>query len=313
MLRFCKATQYGLVVAISVTLIAATCLLAWRARATPKPTVRIRASEAALYCVAFSPNRTEVAVAGAGGGIELIDVPSGRRMRRIESGGDLIYCLAFSHQGSYLASGHHGGAVRLWEYPTGRLAMQWMAQASVTDIAFLSEEGRLAIRTIEGITAVYDLCGADRSTKVAEDTYRKNLTRSRFTGRLLVPSSDGRYCAEGFEDGRIELRDMQDSRVARMWKAHRDQVNCITFSPDSQLVVSGGGFTDHPVSIAGGHPQVCVWTVPGAELIARLVWHREAVTSVAVSCDGQWLASVDLAGWLCLWNLRNLNASRKPE
>lgn len=313
MMRIPKPTQRGLIVLVSLAAVVGFCIFGRRSRGTATPTLAIRLSELALYSVAFSPTGTELAAAGASGVVELIEVPSGRRIRQIESGDEFVYCLAFSPQGTYLASGSREGAVQVWEYVRCKPAMQLMAQASVTDIAFLAGGEQLAIRTIDGMTAVYNIFGAGRSPKVLGDASVKELGRSRFTGRLLIRSRDGRYCAEGFEDGKIELRDFQDCRFLRSWKAHSDQVNCITFSPDSRLMVSGGGFTDHPVSVAGGHPQVCIWTIPGGVLIAKLVWHREAITSVAVSDDGQWVATVDMAGWLCLWNLRHLGTQAEIE
>ena len=59
-------------------------------------------------------------------------------------------------------------------------------------------------------------------------------------------------------------------------RGHESEVNCVAFSPDGTRLVSGGGFglgrsADHTVRL---------WDVASGRELARLVGHKEGVTSV---------------------------------
>ena len=79
-------------------------------------------------------------------------------------------------------------------------------------------------------------------------------------------------------------------------RGHSD-VRHLAFSPLGDVLVSGSGRqTDSVLS---------VWEVPsGRQRGVLLGYHNHAVTSVAFSPDGQFLASGSLDGSVCLWDLR---------
>jgi WD40 repeat protein len=74
-------------------------------------------------------------------------------------------------------------------------------------------------------------------------------------------------------------------------KGHSDFVLSVAFSPNGQLLASGGkdGF-------------VILWDVEQGSLLRKLRdGHTELVASVAFSPDGTRLASSSADGTLCLW------------
>jgi hypothetical protein len=81
----------------------------------------------------------------------------------------------------------------------------------------------------------------------------------------------------------------------RVLGGHRKPVNSVAFSPDGQMLASGGG------GIIRGDNTVRLWrTKDGAHLLA-LEGHKKAITSVAFSPDGQMLASAGADATVRLW------------
>lgn len=136
-------------------------------------------------------------------------------------------------------------------------------------------------------------------------------------------SGDGRSLAAGVEDNLILLRADDEWRPVHRWRKHQGWVTCAAFSPDSQMLLSGGvdgvaylwdavQFSKRPLTMfvggfgsirsiifapdgraigAGGATGVGVWkaSVPEPVLFNRL---RDAdVRSVAFSPDGRLLVA----------------------
>ncbi len=73
--------------------------------------------------------------------------------------------------------------------------------------------------------------------------------------------------------------------------AHRDLVQSLAFSPEANLLASGGYRTVKLWRRPDSVPQIALW---GA---------RDAVRSLAVSGDGRWVAGGDAGGEITLWDL----------
>src|SRR5439155_22256371 len=100
-------------------------------------------------------------------------------------------------------------------------------------------------------------------------------------------------------------RNRQSRAVARVGSsqlgvAHRDLVHSRAFSPDGNLLASGG------------YREVKLWRRPkDVQKFNLSAIARQAVLAVAVSPDGKWLATSDDDGSIRLWNPTTGKSVRK--
>jgi WD40 repeat protein len=106
----------------------------------------------------------------------------------------------------------------------------------------------------------------------------------------LVFSPDGAWLAAAIQDGfvriwrTVELLDVASETIqpASVLDAHRKGANCVVFSPDSRLLVSGGN-----------DAVARVWSLPGGGMVNEVVGGTFAIPSLAFTPDGALLAMVN--------------------
>ncbi len=118
--------------------------------------------------------------------------------------------------------------------------------------------------------------------------------------RSLAFSRDGKYLAVGAgrpgQEGEIKIWRISDSfwakPAAQSFKAHRDCVYALAFSPDSTLLASTS--YDH---------MIYLWDPATGEQMKPLKEHTDSVFDLAFSPDGKWLASGGADRTVKLWDI----------
>jgi WD40 repeat protein len=99
-------------------------------------------------------------------------------------------------------------------------------------------------------------------------------------GRLALTGGGGIDPNNQTSDCAVRLWDVATGRQLRQLRGHTTFVNCVAFSPDGRLALSGSG------DIYNRDNTVRLWDVDSGKELRRFQGHVDAVRSVAFSPDG---------------------------
>jgi serine/threonine protein kinase/WD40 repeat protein/Tfp pilus assembly protein PilF len=282
-------------------------------------------------CLEWHPDGKTLAVGETTTGgdvISLWDVATGKQIGKLEGmQGAGIQC-AFNHDGTLLASTGWGGILRLWDPLTGRQLFRTFA-SQVTPR--FSPDGRFLAGTVyENKLRIWEIAAGDEYRTV---TANPVTGKSGYTCSAI--SADGRLLASG-ADGGVGLWDLP-SRKNLAFIKDSPGLNFALLEPSGALLTIGkNGLFRRAIRRA---PETCLLHVgapeklplPGAYVLAQsqdgrvlaspesqgaVVLHAERpdrpinlrphadVRNVAVSPDGEWVATGGWSGGAKVWEAR---------
>lgn len=108
--------------------------------------------------LAASPDGRLLAVANlqGSGGVDLLDLATGARLRRFDAGG-AVDALAFSPGGEALAATVPGEGLTVWDLVTGAVRWRWSGRADPSPVEWLGDD----VITVTDAGEVVVLSGAD--------------------------------------------------------------------------------------------------------------------------------------------------------
>ncbi len=253
--------------------------------------------------VAFSPNGNMIVSCG-GNNIHLWDSGTNQFLETLIGHTESVNSVVFSPDGETIVSVSDDGTIRLWNVNTRKPLKTLMAHAdSVNSVVFSSDGETIAS------------AGNDRTIRLWNANTGKLLRT--LTGHIenvntVAFSPDGKTIASG--SGKlVYLGGREDSGTCvgqeiRLWNAntgeliktltgHTSVVNSVGFSPDGNTIASGSGHLMGYEGKASAGEEVRLWNANTGELIKTLIEHKEVVSSVAFSPDGNLIVSGDWYDW----------------
>ncbi len=182
-----------------------------------------------------------------------------RPILQLDTGGHMavIRGLAFTPDGKFIVSASEDKVIRVWNWRKG-----------------------VTVRTIRGQS------GPGPEGKIY----------------AMALSPDGRWLAAGgWMDkltaslpccGDIRLYDLASGEIEALLKGHTSVVDGLAFSPDSKMLISGGGESD-----------AIIWDVEQGRLIHRLKGHRAVIYAVGFTPDGSRAVTGSYDSTLRLWSV----------
>jgi WD40 repeat protein/serine/threonine protein kinase len=245
-----------------------------------------------LRAVAYAPNAMFVATAGDAGQIRLWDPRTGRTWLVLAGHLGAVHGLAFSPDGTVLASAGADGTVRLWELPvkvldTARDAMKvapWLLPLvdKFVNVPALEPTVTLAAHAGGALCVAFNPDGRALVTGGRDGALRWwELTAWR-----PAPPEVGALGGAGATAAGIDrAARASDARVIHpvreILDAHAGGVLAVSFAQNGKLLASGGA-----------DRAARVWSGDGAKPVRTLANHADQVRAVAVSPDGQTVATV---------------------
>ena len=203
-----------------------------------------------------------------------------------------VFHVAFSPDGQLLASGGDDGMAWLWRVADGTPVVPAMRHRSlVSCVVFIPPEGQ-RLATVEYGTLENDIPKGDGFLAQwgTQDGLLKDITSPGRAVWDLAFSRDGGVMALASSGGMIEILYADGPTFQR--SADPEYVNSVAFSPDGQIVASGG--TDGLVAL---------WHVKDGERLHTLAGHGGGVSEVAFAPDGKMLVSASADNTVRLWGV----------
>ncbi|RKU06341.1 hypothetical protein C6503_25950 [Candidatus Poribacteria bacterium] len=252
---------------------------------------------------AFSPDGNTIVSCG-GNNIHLWDAHTNQRLKTLIGHTKSVNSVVFSPDGNTIASASDDGTICLWNVSTRKRLKTLMAHADSVNSVVFSSDGK----TIAS-------AGDDRTVRLWNANTGeliKTLTGHVENVNTVAFSSDGNTIASG--SGRlVYLGGRENSGTCvgqeiRLWNAntgeliktltgHTSVVNSVVFSPDGNTIASGSGHWMGYEGKASAGEEVRLWNANTGELIKTLTGHKDVVSSVAFSPDGNLIVSGDWYDW----------------
>jgi WD40 repeat protein/CHAT domain-containing protein len=278
-----------------------------------------------VTCVAHSPDGKLLATGGSE--LKVWEASTSRLLYTMSPGGQRIVTLAFASDSVTLAAGHYGGGVSVWDATTGQNKRSWKAFARrATSLVFHPHRGNLLIasgRDGDGLSET----GVKFWDAANEKLLRQfTVEESSFDGsNSLAISPDGNLLA-GSVDDTIFLWDGATGK--ERWKQEIEKskhISNVVFTPDGKQLVAAVEYrsdeelkeleefaVDEPARQAEAtkqpEPAFKVWDAESGKEVKSIQGgagrgHSERVTAIAISRDGEVLASGGADRNIILWKL----------
>ena len=216
--------------------------------------------------------------------VKVWDVRQGSLITSIEhtSGAEPVTGVVLSPNGSHLLTASFG-YLRLWNVSTRELTHELEAHGgSISPISF-SPNGAHVVSVGEADKQV-TIWDAD-TLELAYGPYG-NIYNNNIELGVAAMSPSGDKLAMGFKGGIIIVMDLKNEEFSSpdtQFKGHTSWVTSITFSPNSQWMISGSG-----------DGSIRLWIVESGRPMASPLRGMDGVSSVAISLDGNTIASSSL-------------------
>jgi WD40 repeat protein len=240
-----------------------------------------------LGAIAFSGDRNTF--------LDLWNVDSGERLRRIRGRAYCLDRIAFSPDGGLIAGGSGIRKLRVWDCSSGAIVFTFDMPdetPEVHSVAFSRDGGVLAVGSYGGGGPIYlwDISRQTQSASVRMEP-RKLIGHASAVDALAY-SPDGALLASGSHDQTIRFWDTATGTELARLEGHREGVRSLDFSRDARWLASG----DY-----GG--TIRVWDVAKRAARDPVEPNEGTVESVAFAPDGRTMASGGQDRMLRIWDV----------
>ena len=253
--------------------------------------------------VAFSPNGNTIVSCG-GNNIHLWDSGTNQFLETLIGHTESVNSVVFSPDGETIASVSDDGTIRLWNVNTRKPFKTLMAHAdSVNSVVFSSDGETIASAGNDRTVRLWNANTGELLRTLTGHIENVNTVAFSPDGNTIASGSGKLVYLGGREDSgtcvgqEIRLWNANTGELIKTLTGHTSVVNSVVFSPDGNTIASGSGHLMGYEGKASAGEEVRLWNANTGELIKTLTEHKEVVSSVAFSPDGNLIVSGDWYDW----------------
>ena len=253
--------------------------------------------------VAFSPDGNTIVSCG-GNNVHLWDSDTNQRLKTLIGHTESVNSVVFSPDGNTIASASDDGTICLWNVRTRKRLKTLMAHAdSVNSVVFSSDGNTIASAGNDRTVRLWNAHTGELIKTLTGHIENVNTVAFSSDGNTIASGSGKLLYLGGGEDSgtcvgqEIRLWNTNTGELIKTLIGHTSVVNSVVFSPDGNTIASGSGHWMGYEGKASAGEEVRLWNANTGELIKTLTGHKDVVSSVAFSPDGNLIVSGDWYDW----------------
>ena len=187
--------------------------------------------------ISLSRDGKTLVTAGADGIIRIWDIASGQVKKTLTGHTNAVYKAELSPDEKFIASSSRDSTARIWNISTGREIHRLNGfKCSVKSVSFSPNGKILAVVGNDGMLKIWD-AATGKELKSLVHSVSPDVDVSIYSA---IFSRDGKKVYAGNGDGTISEWDILAGKETNVWKAHKETVIALAFSPDYRYLFSDG-------------------------------------------------------------------------
>ena len=247
--------------------------------------------EKSLTTVSFSPDNKLIASASVDGMVKLW-FPNGKLYKTLNKHKSDVNDIVFSRDGKLIATASSDKTINIWSRE-GELIKTLVDNDKLLSLSFSPDSRLIATASNSHVIKIWQVSDGKilniLKTENQEQIYK--FLKVRF-------SPNGRYIAAASTDYTVKIWESRNGKLIHTLAGHKDWVRDLSFSLDSQLIVSSGGGSDKTLRLWRANDGQLLKTIKNA--------HDDAIEGVSFSANDQLIASASADQTLKLWDVSSL-------
>jgi WD40 repeat protein len=250
----------------------------------------ILASERNILGLAFNHDGSIIATGGGDQKVRMWNVSTGELISEMKGHKDMVDSLVFNNNGTILYSGSNDNSFIAWDVSTGKnLKKIKKHKYPVNDVALSQDGSMIATGSNDGSLNLLDTI----SYKLIKKLIPKQGSSSYFVYSVAF-SQDSLKLILGLSSGYMVQVDLGAGYALKEIKAHSDNIEAITYTPDGSKIISGSNDSTYKI-----------WDASTLELIYTSPTLGGDVNAIAIHPDGNKYAVAMNIGDIFIFNFLN--------